>query len=293
MEKNENVPLNNQENINNDPNLQKEKEDFCNKMSELLSKKTGSAHDPEFFKNLLKKTSDDKIKLLNPKLDKILQSLNSKINPTLSDMQADALKKPEFELNNDIMMNSMPHDYSSESEEEECISNAKPFKSPKPQKPIFDINKVDTEGISPELGAYLSNGLKKILKGCNTCNKWFKEDMMVKFKDINAESQCYHCLYWLNYLPNVRKQVDGAYGLSIAEYILKCKDNHNQPTCKRGGDYGGCFLCEAILGIPITDIKDAHKLNPNNELPDKPIEDFDNMGDTEIDDEDDKITIYI
>lgn len=146
------------------------------------------------------------------------------------------------------------------------------------------LAQVTTEGVSAhEMAELQLENSKNELKQCSFCNKFFKQDMLVPvFENKNEDAQCWHCLYWMNYSINTRKQVDGAYGLSIVEYIIKCKDIHEMDLCTRNTDSGGCFLCEFNLGLPITDVKDLYKLkDPSSVIPDNPIDDFEDMIDIE------------
>ena len=134
---------------------------------------------------------------------------------------------------------------------------------------------VTTEGLSvfelQESGAPQGQHLK----GCTCCNKYYRPDMLVPPTpgDDPNESQCWHCFFWMNYSVPMRKQADGKHGMTISEYILKCKDLHELDKCTRNTDSGGCFLCEYNLGLPIIDIKDLYKLNRSTDVPDEPIDD--------------------
>jgi hypothetical protein len=140
---------------------------------------------------------------------------------------------------------------------------------------------VSTEGIAmdelPNQGLDANSlFLKYGLKQCGFCNKFFKQDMIIPNKSGGQDdTQCWHCLFWMNYSVQTRKQVDGSHGMTIADYIMKCKDIHEIKTCTRNSDSGGCFLCEYNLGLPLTDIKDVYKLNRSSEIPDYPIDDQD------------------
>lgn len=166
------------------------------------------------------------------------------------------------------------------------------------QKPKNEYSQeISTEGITMEEMSELDINIKNLnLKQCTYCNKFYKEDMIIPvIDDTNNESQCWHCLFWMNYTIPSRNLVDGTYGMTIVEYILKCKDVHEIASCTRNSDNGGCFLCEYNLGIPITDIKDLHKLNSETELPNDPIDNLDdNLDDSEFDSySPEKITVEI
>lgn len=95
------------------------------------------------------------------------------------------------------------------------------------------------------------------MKQCIFCDNMNENDMIVNDADI---MQCWHCLFSMNYQINQRQHVDGQYGMTIADYILKYKDSHDIAKCNKISDLCGCFLCEYINGIPITNIKNLEKL---------------------------------
>lgn len=149
-----------------------------------------------------------------------------------------------------------------------CEVEKSGFKNLEEPKPNFEAQ-ISTEGISQ---AEMGHDMAKNLKQCIFCNKYFKHDMIVPMNEKNSQDQqCWHCLFWMNY--GNRKNVDGVYGFTIVEYILKCKNVHELDTCTRNTDSGGCFLCEHNLGLQITDVKDLYKLSSSTDLPDRPIED--------------------
>jgi hypothetical protein len=131
---------------------------------------------------------------------------------------------------------------------------------------------VSTEGITHNDMAYSKLGVSaNLLKYCEMCGKFYSDDMicytgldkesLLKNKKQNDDgTMCWHCFFWLNYDVSNRSVSDGVYGMTIAEYVLKCKDEHNTETCTRRTQHGGCFLCEYLLEFPIIDIRDAHLL---------------------------------
>ena len=96
----------------------------------------------------------------------------------------------------------------------------------------------------------LAHATKKKIILCDICEKLYMGDMII---DII----CYHCFFWLNYDVSLRNNADDTNHLTIVEYIIKCKDDHDTSKCTRNTDKGGCFLCDYKLGIPIIDIKNA------------------------------------
>jgi len=138
---------------------------------------------------------------------------------------------------------------------------------------------ITTEGITDVEISIMNMQDKKSLKICECCFKYYSQDMLVSQLVDSDPATCYHCLFWINYGTNIRKDVDGINGgLTICEYIIKCKDIHETNSCIRKSDTGGCFLCEFNLGMLITDIKDGDKLYThdvyNDLMPDHPDDDF-------------------
>jgi hypothetical protein len=155
---------------------------------------------------------------------------------------------PEINYNDDIL----EKDYTKEEIDEYSNNNN-----------IFEIT---TDGIEEKDYILLNENNRNKLKFCIICNKYFNKDMTIIIDDNTNDNQCYHCLFWLNYPISERKYVDGIYGLKIVEYIKKCCDFHDINNCTKNILNGGCFLCEYLLDIPITDIIDGHLLNKNNKI---------------------------
>ena len=126
-------------------------------------------------------------------------------------------------------------------------------------------NNVSTEGISEEELYQLGNKNLNLEK-CSFCAKYYEYDMIAQIP--NNDKQCWHCLFWMNYAIPTRSLVDGVYGMTIVEYILKCKDVHEIKYCVKNSDSGGCFLCEYLLGVPLSDVKDLCRLK--KEIPENP-----------------------
>jgi hypothetical protein len=143
----------------------------------------------------------------------------------------------------------------------------------KPKELSQVLNQISTEGVPyPEVGDVDLFAVKDLVRQCSFCNKFYKHDMIAP-NGKPGDYQCWHCLFWMNHDVNARKNVDGVFGMTIADYVLKCKDVHELDACTRNTDSGGCFLCEYNLGLPITDIKDSSKLSRSFEVPDRPLDD--------------------
>ncbi|QKF94241.1 hypothetical protein QKU48_gp0783 [Fadolivirus algeromassiliense] len=95
---------------------------------------------------------------------------------------------------------------------------------------------------------------------CIYCQKFYNRgingngSMITQEFDPTGEAVCYHCIFWLNYSMEARQLVDGAFGKTILEYILECKESHDQSSCQRNSAEGGCFLCDSLNEVPIEGI---------------------------------------
>lgn len=92
---------------------------------------------------------------------------------------------------------------------------------------------------------------------CMYCQKFYYKalgGMMTYDFDPSGEGVCYHCIFWINYNIDTRPMVDGAFGKTIVEYIVECKDSHDKESCTRDSAEGGCFLCDCLNGKPIEGI---------------------------------------
>lgn len=129
---------------------------------------------------------------------------------------------------------------------------------------INEIIEITTDGITDQQLSNLCSEEKKNIKKCGFCFKNYKINMIV---DVDTdEIMCWHCLFWLNYAPDVRKQVDGNLGMTIAEYILQCHEYHNVDNCTKKTDQGGCFLCEYKSGYVFSDIDELWKIYDLNKI---------------------------
>lgn len=154
-------------------------------------------------------------------------------------------------------------------------------------------NVITTEGLLDNDNIYkkMSFQQKKNTRKCTFCFKNYNVDMFVDYESI--ELMCWHCLFWLNYDINNRKDVDGNLGMCISEYIHKCQQDHNIELCTKRTDQGGCFLCEYKLGYVLTDIKDPciiydmDKINIDTNLD---IKDENNLSDVE---DESSMTVFI
>lgn len=124
------------------------------------------------------------------------------------------------------------------------------------------VTYISTEGITVYSLDEIEKELLKNSDVCSLCQKFYNNDMLIP-AEKGTERQCYHCLFSMNYPVGNRKHVDGMMGMTIVDYIFKCKDIHMSDICTMKSDSGGCFLCEYNIGLPITDVKDLDKLYSN------------------------------
>lgn len=123
-----------------------------------------------------------------------------------------------------------------------------------------------------------------MLTQCDFCAKFFSKDMIVPEYGNDGTIICFHCLYWVNYKPDLRPFVDGVFGKTIVEYIMETRDSHDITVCNKR-NAGGCIVCDHLDGILLENVA-------NNEIL---INDIDNTNDNEkiFEDEYDGITITI
>nr|QBK88524.1 MAG: hypothetical protein LCMiAC01_02010 [Mimivirus LCMiAC01] len=156
-----------------------------------------------------------------------------------------------------------------ESDEDEPEEEMDQLVEEKPKKILTPLveSLVSKNGIANEL---LNNILPPEviitigIQRCNTCGLYFEKNMICENEDYIDEfdaTSCWHCIFWLNYSIDDRKNVDGKYGKTIANYILECKDCHNVTTCKRTDM---CFICDHLNGKQIDGIKDSYSYLVNS-----------------------------
>lgn len=74
---------------------------------------------------------------------------------------------------------------------------------------------------------------------CGICGILINDDL--KEIKIAGEFQCHHCYFWLNYGEECRRECDGTYGITIAEYVELYNKEHDVMHCTHAGT---CFLCD-------------------------------------------------
>lgn len=118
------------------------------------------------------------------------------------------------------------------------------------------LNKLDPNGIKYDvyLSKYSNNpNINKLtIRNCNMCGHVYDIDNILVLEDFGNEVTCLPCFFWTNYAPELRENVDGTFGVTIAEFILRCKDTHDKATCTR---YPGCFVCDYLNRDEIPNIK--------------------------------------
>src|SRR3989344_4160824 len=131
------------------------------------------------------------------------------------------------------------------------LPNANPINN----VPDFEIT---TDGIEYDVFKNLTNIQKQTLFNCSTCGQFYQHDLRT---NLGGEDTCYHCYYWMHYSPDVRAEAEQTQALKIADYILKCRSHHAYSKCTKNTNYGGCFICDHIQGMPIENIMNGNKVN--------------------------------
>ena len=141
---------------------------------------------------------------------------------------------------------------------------------------VFDPN-----GIPYEIYTSLSGADRRRLGQCQYCQKFYsrgipdmktntyKGGMLTNEYDNGGEAVCFHCIFMLNYsgdYPEMRQNFDGAFGKTIVEYIIDCKDMHDKSACTHSEE---CFICDFLNGKEIVGIFDNETLSLFREVPEK------------------------
>jgi hypothetical protein len=191
------------------------------------------------------------MKILNEDIIKLKTSiLPSAILPTLVPQIIKENIESEEEIN----------DNEEEEQEEQEVIELPPILSNETQSHIKDITTdgfMETDPIYHKLTRAELHSLGK----CTYCGKFYNNDMIQNPYMTMEEFLCWHCYFWMNHDVSIREMADGPGGMTIADYILKCDEQHEQSKCVRNNDGGGCFLCEHKAGLDIPKIKDGYKVN--------------------------------
>lgn len=155
--------------------------------------------------------------------------------------------------------------------------------------PINNLNfQCDSNGITHDDYNNLCNSQKQTLGQCQFCLKYYNKSvpntlntsntsntsnisnisnsMLTTEYDQNGETVCFHCVYMIHYNPvDARINFDGAFGKTITEYIIECKDTHNHTQCMHSEE---CFICDYLNGIKIEGILGGDDLFANNSIDD-------------------------
>lgn len=121
-------------------------------------------------------------------------------------------------------------------------------------------------GTKYEIYTTLSQQDKSKFTQCGMCLYFYNPDHITSYM---GEKACYHCLFFINYDVTLRNDVDGIYGTTIADYILKYSESHDETKCTRSES---CFLCDFNNKKQIINIIDADKINKLNAPDEGPIE---------------------
>lgn len=82
---------------------------------------------------------------------------------------------------------------------------------------------------------------------CEICGLKFPDEMIIpkKFSDF---SQCYDCLYFMNF--NDTKILNGSMGYDLKKYIEISSKYHLNIPCNNFKNNSGCYVCMTVLNIP-------------------------------------------
>jgi len=130
-------------------------------------------------------------------------------------------------------------------------------------------------GIVHDIYKTLPSSERQKLNQCQYCTKYYnkglpdnktmtyKGGMISSDYDQSGEPVCFHCIYMLNYNPiDARMNFDGAFGKTVVEFIMECKDSHDKEACAHSTE---CFICDYLNGKPIEGILGADELFAGNE----------------------------
>ena len=219
----------------------------------------------EQFNDIVDNLESDNVDNLESDNDDNLESdnddhLESESNNNENDDQDNDIKNDNNEIDDNDNNDNNENDDTDETVNENDDNDTDETDDEKSEEIGF-ITGISTEGcINID---DLPQQIKNKIKSCGLCGKFYEKDMLINEK--NKENTCYHCFFWINYHPSLREIADNAVDITIAEYIIKCKDSHVLINCTRNSNYGGCFLCEYNLGFEICDIKNKNVLYNNIE----------------------------
>jgi hypothetical protein len=156
----------------------------------------------------------------------------------------------------------------SESEEEDNIPSLVPSQNSEPVQ-------LNSHGYAYNEAIVLPMEAQHRVKQCTFCSKYFNkgtQDVKTKLHhggmitneyDANGDSVCYHCIFMIHYNPiESRVNFDGAFGKTIVEYILECKDSHNAEECNHRTE---CFVCDFLANKDIEGVFGLETMRPTPE----------------------------
>lgn len=128
-------------------------------------------------------------------------------------------------------------------------------------------NRISVNGIDHDMYGTLTSSAKGGLSQCQYCLKYYNKtgnSMVTTEYDQKGDVVCFHCVYMLIYSDkNSRINFDGAFGKTIVEYIIECKDSHDKENCTHQTE---CFICDYLNGIFIENILGGDELFATNEF---------------------------
>lgn len=117
---------------------------------------------------------------------------------------------------------------------------------------------ISTTGVYPAIYRSFYKNVK--LDQCSYCGHYYKQDMVTVY---NSEISCYHCIFLFNYETSCRKKVDGTYGMTIVQYIAKCKNDHDVDLCYHTST---CFICDYMSGVVLENVKVEQEYSDDSDV---------------------------
>jgi len=172
------------------------------------------------------------------------------------------LKIPSMPVSEDDVSIEDPIDNPTLSPEEKIkslVGNLEGFVCPNKKKQDDSI--ISVNGLDHDIFQTLSPNEQQLCSQCQYCLKYYNkiDNVMVTNEyDPKGETTCFHCIFMLIYSQiDSRINFDGAFGKTIVEYIMECKDCHDKNGCIHPTE---CFVCDYLNGIPIENIHGADQL---------------------------------
>lgn len=103
---------------------------------------------------------------------------------------------------------------------------------------------------------------------CEICGLKFPEEMIIP-KTYSDFSQCYDCLYFMNF--NDKKILEGSMGYDLKKYIEVSSKYHSNIPCNNFKNNTGCYVCMSVLDIKFDISNKNDKINSDKIINSIPI----------------------